>query len=119
MNDFDSENEAPERETKVETVASGLLPRERFRPDARLAVVDEPERAREAERLYREIPVRVDGVGTVLLVGPWCDLQRDRSYRIRKRDAGNRKRGGGNAVGTLVTVEIVVRYDADGRRYRA
>lgn len=109
MNDFDSENEILERETKTEVVASGLLPRERFRPGARLEVVDDREQECATERMYREIPVRIDGTRTVLLVGSWCELRRSRSYRVRKR-------GEGNAKGTLVTVEIV-RTDGEKHRY--
>ena len=109
MNDFDYESESSERETETEVVASGLLPREQFRPGARLAVVDDPEPACATERLYREIGVRIDGTRTVLLVGPWCELQSEQSYRVRKLAEEA-------AAKTLVAVEIV---ECDRSLYRA
>ena len=100
MNDFDYESELSEGETETDVVASGLLPREQFRPGARLAVADDPEPACATERLYREIAIRIDGTRTALLVGPWCELRADRSYRVRKI-------GEETAAKTLITVEIV------------
>lgn len=111
MNDFDHENEIPERETETEVVASGLLPHEQFRPGARLEVADDPKQACETERLYREIPIRIDGTRTALLVGPWCELQSERSYRVRKL-------GEETARKALVAVEIV-ECDPERSLYRA
>lgn len=106
MNDFDNENVVSEHKTDAEVVASGLLPREQFRPGARLVVVGDPDQECATERLYREIPIRIDGTRTVLLVGSRCELQRRRSYRVRNVGA---ERG----VESLVTVEIVVQGDVE------
>lgn len=113
MNDFETDGEevtARGTDGDADVVAAGLLARDHATPGARLRVVDPPERTPATERLYRELPVRVDGTPTALLVGPWCRLRRERTYRIRT--VGERR-----GWERLVTVEVVSSSDRETGRY--
>lgn len=125
MNDFDTEPETTDFETEMEAsetdaevVASGLLPREVYRPSTRLEVVDDPEEAHATRRMYREIQIRINSTRSVLLVGPWCEIRPGRAYRARKRDNRVREPTVGTETPALLTVEIVAECDAETRLHR-
>lgn len=128
MNDFENEiesaeigpaeTEPAESETDAEVVASALLPREAYRPGARLEVVDDSEEACQTRRIYREIPIRIGDTRSVLLVGPWCEIQPGQIYRVRKRANRARKPTGETETAALLTVEIVAECDAETRLRR-
>lgn len=109
MNDFDETTDVRGDESLRECPACGLLPREHYRPDATLEAresVDE----RPTGRLYHAVQVAVGDAETTLLVGSWCELERDRAYRIEKSGPDATVRG-------LVAVELDER-DAETGRYR-
>ena len=86
----------------------GLLPREDFETDAAFEVVGDG--ANERTQLYREVTVRVGGVVTVLLVGPWFEFRDGQRCRLVGRvedGAVRRDRDEERPVGTFVTVGFV------------
>lgn len=121
MNEFDIEpesaefettaSETTESETDAEVVASGLLPGEAYRPGARLEVVEDSTETCETRRLYREIPIRIDDSRSVLLVGPWCEIESRRVYRVRKSDSRPQRYASEFESESLLTVEILAEGD--------
>ena len=101
MNDLHEENDVREYESERDRPACGLLPREHYRPDATLAVLNGVEK-RAIDRLYRAVPVRIDGTETTLLAGTWCEFEERTAYRVTK-PGGDRIR----RERRLVTVELV------------
>lgn len=103
MTDFDDENDVREYEPRRDCSACGLLPRQHYRPDATLAVRSGVEECG-IDRLYRAVPVRIDGTETTLLAGAWCEFECETAYRVTK-PGGDRVR----RERRLVTVELAER----------
>ena len=85
MTDFHAGLDARPTESDTECHDRGLLASDRARRGATFA--RRPDEESEPTRLYRAVPVRVDGVSATLLVGPWCELSAARSYRIEVVEA--------------------------------
>ena len=103
MNDFQRESDVPDRESGRDCAACGLVPREDYQAGATLMVRDGFE-GRETDRLYRSVPVRIDGTETTLLAGTWCEFEDETAYRVTRASADGRRR-----ERRLVTVELAER----------
>lgn len=80
MTDFHAGLDSRPTESDTERHDRGLLASDRARRGATFA--RRPGEESGPTRLYRAVPVRVDGVSAALLVGPWHELSAAQSYRI-------------------------------------